>query len=195
MVSRLFALVYTAQLFWTAYSKSPSEEDWKNLNNTVGGRLLVGVPFAQPCFNSWNSSECLSIQDNYLQECDPYSFSGQTDTDISFSYFQWLGQVPHLRTSKPSGKHVKHQGNSVFWIISILTTLSPLCLPRSVSSEASRITLWVSVSTITSPASSSRILDWCQGRARCHRWIGVHQEDTNSICHQEHRSWCQVYLP
>ncbi|KAL9711397.1 hypothetical protein Ac2012v2_005943 [Leucoagaricus gongylophorus] len=68
MVSRLFALVYTAQLFWTAYSKSPSEEDWKNLNNTVGGRLLVGVPFAQPCFNSWNSSECLSIQDNYLQE-------------------------------------------------------------------------------------------------------------------------------
>lgn len=77
MVLRLLALVYVAQCLWAAHSKSPSQGDWNNLNRTVGGRLKIGVPFAQPCFNSWNSPECMNIQDNYLDECNLYSI-GQT---------------------------------------------------------------------------------------------------------------------
>ncbi|PPQ73619.1 hypothetical protein CVT26_010527 [Gymnopilus dilepis] len=51
-------------------SSVSSSPDWLSLNQTVGGRLHVGVPFSQPCFsyktggvqNIPNSEECSEIQ-------------------------------------------------------------------------------------------------------------------------------------
>jgi len=83
MVSRLLALVYIAQCLWAAHSRSPSQEDWDSLNRTVRGHLMDGVPFAQPCFNSWNSSDCMNIQNNYLEECEPYAI-GKTERCLIF---------------------------------------------------------------------------------------------------------------
>ncbi|KXN87816.1 hypothetical protein AN958_08089 [Leucoagaricus sp. SymC.cos] len=45
-----------------------STVDWQALGRKVGGRLLEGVPFAQPCFSNSSSSECLSVQNDYLNE-------------------------------------------------------------------------------------------------------------------------------
>lgn len=46
-----------------------STKDWDKLSRDVSGRLLAGTPFAEPCFSGhWNSSECMAIQNNYLDE-------------------------------------------------------------------------------------------------------------------------------
>lgn len=44
---------------------------WDTLNQTVGGRLFVGVPFAEPCFPQSigaNATQCLQVQATYLDE-------------------------------------------------------------------------------------------------------------------------------
>ncbi|KAF9451824.1 FAD-binding domain-containing protein [Macrolepiota fuliginosa MF-IS2] len=48
---------------------SVSAKDWQQLGSDVGGRMFEGVPFAEPCFTGpWNSSECVSIRENYVDE-------------------------------------------------------------------------------------------------------------------------------
>lgn len=50
-------------------NQSAFGENWDGLARDLGDRLFKGVPFAQPCFlDSWNSSACLSIQNNYTDE-------------------------------------------------------------------------------------------------------------------------------
>ena len=52
--------------------------DWKQLNSTLGGRLIRGRPFAEPCFSkegvdardAFTSPECIAIRESYLDECE-----------------------------------------------------------------------------------------------------------------------------
>ncbi|KAF8879978.1 FAD-binding domain-containing protein [Gymnopilus junonius] len=48
-----------------------TSQDWAKLNATVGGRLFPGIPFAQPCFSSFNGKhvtpdapECTFVEQN-----------------------------------------------------------------------------------------------------------------------------------
>jgi hypothetical protein len=80
MFSQLVLLLgFESQIFCRSQAQMPrdsnepeaSNVDWGVLRREVGGRLLEGIPFAQPCFSGgWNSSECLDIQDNYTDECE-----------------------------------------------------------------------------------------------------------------------------
>lgn len=46
----------------------PSERDWQELNNTVGGNLIRGVPLAQPCYGETaDAQECSRIQNDWAQ--------------------------------------------------------------------------------------------------------------------------------
>ncbi|KAF8912199.1 FAD-binding domain-containing protein [Gymnopilus junonius] len=52
---------------------TPSVADWAALNETVGGRLYHGYPFAKPCFSTYNgnkivpnTAECAYVQENYV---------------------------------------------------------------------------------------------------------------------------------
>ncbi|KAI0386970.1 hypothetical protein F5Y04DRAFT_288775 [Hypomontagnella monticulosa] len=47
-------------------SQWPSDEQWSRLNSTVGGRLIRGVPMAQPCYGpNSDPTTCAQIQDNW----------------------------------------------------------------------------------------------------------------------------------
>jgi hypothetical protein len=47
---------------------------WDQLKRDVGGRLEVGTPFAKPCFyGGFNSSACVTVQQNYLNEGHSYN--------------------------------------------------------------------------------------------------------------------------
>jgi hypothetical protein len=60
-----------AQLLCVAKAHTRPGPNWDQLAAQVGGRLLEGIPFAQPCFsNSFTSSECMNVQDNYLDESE-----------------------------------------------------------------------------------------------------------------------------
>ena len=44
----------------------PSNHAWAQLNNTVGGRLIRGVPFGQPCYGtSADAAACAKAQDTW----------------------------------------------------------------------------------------------------------------------------------
>ncbi|APA08512.1 hypothetical protein SS1G_02212 [Sclerotinia sclerotiorum 1980 UF-70] len=44
----------------------PSLADWQNLNQSVGGRLILGKPLAQVCHDPhYNSAECTDIEDTW----------------------------------------------------------------------------------------------------------------------------------
>ena len=41
----------------------PTAQNWANLNNTVGGRLVATVPLAAPCHDpSYNAAVCTNIK-------------------------------------------------------------------------------------------------------------------------------------
>lgn len=75
--------------FWHQNSETvviqgfPSPQDWTALNNTVGGRLALGIPWSMPCFSWYNGSsvqpqpaECKYVQENYYDShcVSRYSF-------------------------------------------------------------------------------------------------------------------------
>lgn len=90
-----------------------SAEDWETLGRDVGGRLLKGVPFTEPCFsNAWNSSECITIRNSYLDEgeCYPSLVLGAGYIDVADSgafepywsvYPDTMGNVPDVRRAVP----------------------------------------------------------------------------------------------
>ena len=44
----------------------PNDEDWSNLNHTVGGRLIRGTPLAQPCYRpDLDPVACTEVQDSW----------------------------------------------------------------------------------------------------------------------------------
>lgn len=44
----------------------PNEDVWQNLNTTVGGRLIRGVPLGQPCHTPLLNSEiCAQIREDW----------------------------------------------------------------------------------------------------------------------------------
>jgi hypothetical protein len=46
----------------------PSDQDWAILNQTVGGKLIRGVPLAQSCYGTEvNETECLKIRDVWAE--------------------------------------------------------------------------------------------------------------------------------
>lgn len=54
-------------------SFAQSVHDWDKLNLTVGGRLFAGIPWAEPCFSSFNgkpvtpdSARCAFVQQNFF---------------------------------------------------------------------------------------------------------------------------------
>jgi hypothetical protein len=49
-------------------TRSATQSDWDALNSSVDGRLFAGVPFARPCFESFNSSACEEVRNGYLDE-------------------------------------------------------------------------------------------------------------------------------
>lgn len=54
-----------------SYSANVNQGDWASLNASVGGRLLKGVPFAQPCFvQPFNSTACENIRSVYVDESE-----------------------------------------------------------------------------------------------------------------------------
>ncbi|PQE16637.1 FAD FMN-containing isoamyl alcohol oxidase protein [Rutstroemia sp. NJR-2017a BBW] len=45
----------------------PNQATWRQLNQTVGGRLIPGVPLGRPCYEpQLDTTECSQIQDEYL---------------------------------------------------------------------------------------------------------------------------------
>ncbi|KAJ3571520.1 hypothetical protein NP233_g3700 [Leucocoprinus birnbaumii] len=68
-LKRVIQLLVVMQTQVTLSGSSSVAPNWEPLFNAVSGRLFQGVPFAQPCFSgSWNSSACLTIQNNYTNE-------------------------------------------------------------------------------------------------------------------------------
>lgn len=44
----------------------PNEAAWSQLNDTVGGRLVAGVPLGQSCFGAeFNDSSCAAIRSEW----------------------------------------------------------------------------------------------------------------------------------
>ncbi|XP_055329706.1 uncharacterized protein LOC129582253 [Paramacrobiotus metropolitanus] len=60
----------------------PSADEWSALNVTLGGKLIVTVPTAHPCYVG-HASECLSIKASYKKEDYLSSKPG------SMHYFNW----------------------------------------------------------------------------------------------------------
>jgi len=66
-------LVSSFFLLELASAASPTTQDWNTLNHTLGGRLKIGVPFAEPCFSLLNggkanvpsATECSVVQSRY----------------------------------------------------------------------------------------------------------------------------------
>ena len=45
----------------------PSDDEWSQLNETIGGRLIKGVPLAQSCHNpNLNNAACANIQNKWV---------------------------------------------------------------------------------------------------------------------------------
>ena len=45
----------------------PSDKDWRKLNQTVGGRLIRGIPLAQPCHTpALDLDACVKIQQQWV---------------------------------------------------------------------------------------------------------------------------------
>ena len=66
-----FSLNYNATPILTI----PSDK-WATLNESVGGRLLSGVPFARPCYAKYEglvsgveAEECAQVRGAYRNEC------------------------------------------------------------------------------------------------------------------------------
>ncbi|PQE19472.1 6-hydroxy-D-nicotine oxidase protein [Rutstroemia sp. NJR-2017a WRK4] len=50
----------------------PSEDDWEKLNKTIGGKLIRGVPLAQPCYGpGYDPTICTTLA-NEWNEQEPY---------------------------------------------------------------------------------------------------------------------------
>lgn len=49
-------------------SLAPHWQLWSQLRDQVGGRLYESVPFAQPCYDDFNSSACVGVRHSYLDE-------------------------------------------------------------------------------------------------------------------------------
>ena len=48
-------------------SEWPSEDDWNQLNTTVGGRLIRSVPLAQPCYGpNRDAQACAKLQQEWV---------------------------------------------------------------------------------------------------------------------------------
>lgn len=78
------------------FTSPPSKNDWTALQNAVGGRLIQGAPFAEPCFTgAFNSSACLVIQSGYLDEGISLAF-------ISCGAFKWMIFLATI-SSSPGG--------------------------------------------------------------------------------------------
>jgi hypothetical protein len=44
----------------------PSDNDWKALNSSIRGKLIRGVPLAQPCYNpDFNAAACAKIREDW----------------------------------------------------------------------------------------------------------------------------------
>ena len=45
----------------------PTDEDWSQLNSTIGGRLILGTPLAQSCYlPTLNSDTCAEVQEEWV---------------------------------------------------------------------------------------------------------------------------------
>ncbi|KAF8883171.1 hypothetical protein CPB84DRAFT_1750725 [Gymnopilus junonius] len=71
------SLISSFFLFGLTDAASITTGEWDSLNGTVGGRLKVGIPFAQPCFSLLgggkpivpNAAECSEVQSGYEDHC------------------------------------------------------------------------------------------------------------------------------
>ena len=44
----------------------PSQQQWDNLNKTVGGRLIATIPLGSPCHDpAYNATQCSSLQEKW----------------------------------------------------------------------------------------------------------------------------------
>ncbi|KAL4735442.1 hypothetical protein BDV11DRAFT_211995 [Aspergillus similis] len=54
----------------------PSSEEWQQLNNSVGGRLIRGIPLASPCHGGeYNETTCGTLQESWASPppyCSPF---------------------------------------------------------------------------------------------------------------------------
>ncbi|KAF9053297.1 FAD-binding domain-containing protein [Panaeolus papilionaceus] len=76
MLTRVAVGLALASSFPTALGAkpgSPNANDWNQLNQTVGGRLFPGKPFAEPCFSSYegkskqvDQTACTYVQQNFF---------------------------------------------------------------------------------------------------------------------------------
>lgn len=49
----------------------PSEDNWATFNNTIGGRLIKGVPLGQPCYGPHpDATVCTEVQETW-DDLDP----------------------------------------------------------------------------------------------------------------------------
>ncbi|PPR06693.1 hypothetical protein CVT26_001454 [Gymnopilus dilepis] len=70
MANLLFS-TFLSSIILTAFAQTA--KDWQNLNHTVGGRLFAGIPWAEPCFSSYNGkpvkpdqAQCSFVQQNFF---------------------------------------------------------------------------------------------------------------------------------
>lgn len=81
-------------LLRAVFGQAPVDEAgasaWIGLNNSLGGRLDVGIPWSQPCFSTLNgmnvtpnATECSFVETNYFNSHCVYSLR-----DSRFSLFR-----------------------------------------------------------------------------------------------------------
>lgn len=82
MLSIVRLAVTTFVLALAQVSKQQSPTEWNNLNVTVEGILIQGIPFARPCFDmsnttggSYSVSKCSSVIQNYLSDGEHLGYS------------------------------------------------------------------------------------------------------------------------
>ncbi|KAJ7679147.1 hypothetical protein DFH06DRAFT_1278863 [Mycena polygramma] len=81
---KLFLTVSSTVLLFLPGSRgTPTSGDWQELNSTVGGKLLKGVPFSSPCFSNIdghtltpNLTACDAVRSGYDDELVRSNISG-----------------------------------------------------------------------------------------------------------------------
>lgn len=103
MLTRVAVGLALASSFPTALGAkpgSPNANDWNQLNQTVGGRLFPGKPFAEPCFSSYegkskqvDQTACTYVQQNFFNSHCTYFIADR-------------GSLTYLLSNSESQRHI-----------------------------------------------------------------------------------------
>ncbi|KAJ8063556.1 hypothetical protein OCU04_007428 [Sclerotinia nivalis] len=94
----------------------PSDEEWEKLNQTIGGRLIRGVPLAQPCSDpGYDPTICTMLADEW-EDQEPYI---RDPVNIMSPYWQNNSCSPFSQYLGPNGTGTCTLGNVAQYAINV----------------------------------------------------------------------------